>query len=101
MSLILRSRLITAGALAGAVWLAWQLASAEYVWPVVVGSTMLAASVIVALRVPLGALAVGTLLFGYIVGNRGFAQLMISTRLPLLPAELGLLLAGAWVAIEC
>src|SRR5688500_15022401 len=101
MSLILRSRLIVAGALAAAVWFAWQLASGEYVWPVIGGSIMLGASVIAALRVPLGAIVVGTLLFGYFVGNRGFAQLMISPRLPILPAELGLLLAGGWVAIEC
>jgi hypothetical protein len=30
-------------------------------------------------------------LFGYIVGNRGFAQLQLSSTLPLLPAELALL----------
>ncbi len=32
------------------------------------------------------------LIFGYIVGNRGFAQLSLSSQLPLLPAETGLLL---------
>jgi hypothetical protein len=38
----------------------------------------------------------GIVLFGYIVGNRGFAQLMPAPNLPLLPAEAVLLLAGGW-----
>lgn len=38
----------------------------------------------------------GWLLIGYIVGNRGFAQVMPAPGLPLLPAEIALLCAGAW-----
>jgi hypothetical protein len=33
----------------------------------------------------------GAVLFGYLVGNRGFAQFSLSSRLPLLPAEAALL----------
>ena len=42
----------------------------------------------------------GGLFLGYFVGNRGFAQLMPSAQLPLLPAEIGLAIAGAWLLVQ-
>jgi hypothetical protein len=33
------------------------------------------------------AMVIGVLLLGYLIGNRGFAQFLISPRIPLLPAE--------------
>jgi O-antigen ligase len=100
MSLLLRSRLIVAGAIAGAIWLAWELASGNYLWPALVSSAALGASLVFLAGVSLDRLVLGALLFGYLVGNRGFAQLMPTARLPLLPAEIGLVLAGGWMIVQ-
>lgn len=100
MSLILRTRLLTLAALAGAVWLAWQLASGDFLWPAVTTVIAVTASLVFVFGVTLDSLVVGLLLFGYLVGNRGFAQLMPSAHLPLLPAEIGLALAGSWLLVQ-
>ncbi len=100
MSLLLRSRLIVAGAIAIAVWLAWELAVGNYAWPGLVAAGALGASVVYVLGISLDRLVVGVLLFGYLVGNRGFAQIMPSPQLPLLPAEIGLLVAGGWILVQ-
>lgn len=42
--------------------------------------------------IPLGALAIGLVMAGYIVGNRGFAQFSLAGKAPLLPAELALII---------
>ncbi|MEX2044616.1 MAG: O-antigen ligase family protein [Opitutus sp.] len=39
-------------------------------------------------------------LFGYVIGNRGFAQLSLSSRLPLLPAEVALMAGIAGIIIS-
>lgn len=100
MSLLLRSRLLALGAIAVAVWLAWELAVGNYVWPALVGAGALCASAVCLLGVSFDRLVIGVLLFGYLVGNRGFAQLMPSPELPLLPAEIGLVLAGGWILVQ-
>lgn len=41
--------------------------------------------------VPLGSLVLGLVLAGYMIGNRGFAQLSLAGKIPLLPAEFALL----------
>ncbi len=89
-----------AGAIAASLWLAGQLASGEYAWPAIAFVVALSASVVVAFRVPFDVIVISTLLFGYFVGNRGFAQLMPAPSLPLLPAEIGLSLAGAWLLLQ-
>lgn len=50
--------------------------------------------------VPVDALAAGLVLFGYIAGNRGFAQLH-PPGVPLLPAEFALGLGLAFLGIRC
>lgn len=100
MSLLLRSRLIVAGAIAGAIWLAWELASGNYLWPALASAAALGTSLVFLAGVSLDRLVLGALLFGYLVGNRGFAQLMPTARLPLLPAEIGLVLAGGWMIVQ-
>jgi hypothetical protein len=42
----------------------------------------------------------GVLVCGYVVGNRGFAQLSPAGRLPLFPAELGLIVSGSLLLIQ-
>jgi len=100
MSLLLRSRLIAIGAVAVAVWLAWELAAGYYLWPALASVFIACGTLVILLGVSLEGLVLGLLLFGYLVGNRGFAQLMVSPHLPLLPAEAGLLLAGPWLLVR-
>ncbi|HVZ64996.1 MAG TPA: O-antigen ligase family protein [Opitutaceae bacterium] len=79
-------RLLTAGAVLAALVLGWDLANGNYVLLALVGA--LAALLVahwltdLASDVFLG----GLILFGYLVGNRGFAQLQVP-GVPLLPAE--------------
>lgn len=93
MDLVLRKRLIIVAATAGAVIAGWQIAN---------GSLGLIAAVCVLLLL-LGhrwlgasadALVASAVLLGYLVGNRGFAQLH-PPNLPLLPAEFALGVAFA------
>jgi len=49
---------------------------------------------------PLSTLLLGAALLGYIIGNRGFAQLYVASSLPLLPAELVLLVGGTILAVQ-
>ncbi len=69
------------------------VASGSYLWP----TLTLAAGATIFLawsRWPASALVLSLLLFGYIVGNRGFAQLYLANLLPILPAEFGLVVCG-------
>lgn len=101
MNVALRLRLLALGAIVVAVWLAWQLAHENYALPAIVSALAAMGIVVVWLRAPLGAILLGFALFGYLVGNRGFAQLMPAPWLPLLPAEFVLLAAGAWWLVQC
>ncbi len=100
MSLILRARITIGCALACSIWLAWQLAAGDYFWPALAIVGALSATLVAISRASLDVVVMGILLFGYLVGNRGFAQLMPSTQVPLLPAEIGLLIAGGWLAVQ-
>ena len=84
-------------ALAGAVLaiaLGVEVAHESFFWPAI-GLGALAAIVLIrAQSLPLPALLLGGAMFGYIVGNRGFAQLSLATGFPLLPAEFVLLVGG-------
>jgi hypothetical protein len=84
-----------------AIWLGWKLANEEFVLPVLVGVLAIGGIAITWSRASVGALALGVALFGYIVGNRGFAQIMPAPWLPILPAEIVLLVAGSWLLVQC
>ena len=79
-----------------AVWLGWLVAESAYFWPMLAASVAVAAILVRLIRLPIDVIALGLVVFGYIVGNRGFAQLMPVPGLPLLPAEAVLLVAGGW-----
>lgn len=91
-----------AGALAAGigVWAAWLLAEGNYALPALLAAIAAGALVVRLTGVALDSLVLAALLFGYIVGNRGFAQLMPVPGLPLLPAEIGLALAGGWMLFQ-
>ena len=97
----LRLRLLAIGCGIVAVWLAGQLAQGNYTLPTLIAFVALCGILVRALHAQLSAIALGVVLFGYIVGNRGFAQLMPVPSFPLLPAEIVLIITGGWVVLQC
>ena len=89
METALKQRLLTGASLAVAVVAGWQIAHESLFLAVFVGSLLLVWLARRLLQVPADALVAGGVLVGYLVGNRGFAQLH-TPGLPLLPAEAAL-----------
>ncbi len=94
MNPVWRDRLTALAAAVLGVWVAFHIADESWLLPTLLGSLALAAILIRFTSVEIDVLALGGLLVGYIVGNRGFAQFMPVPGLPLLPAEAGLATAG-------
>lgn len=95
MEPIVRQRVIAAGSLALALLAGWQIAEGSYgLAACLAGTGALFALQYILEPVP-DAMLAGMVIVGYLVGNRGFAQLH-PANLPLLPAETVLL-----VAIPC
>lgn len=97
---ILRTRLFAAGAAVIAVWLSVEIAHGEFFWPTLCAG-MLGVFLLARLQpLPLSTLALTAVAVGYVIGNRGFAQLSVSTSFPLLPAELALAFCGGLLLIQ-
>jgi O-antigen ligase len=96
----LRQALIAIVCTALAVWMGIELANGAYLWPALVGGIAVAAILSRALGLPFDVVLLGLVLAGYIVANRGFAQLVPAPGVPLLPAELALLIAGIWRIVQ-
>ena len=101
MNPIWRDRIVTVGASLLAVWLSFQLADGSLALPLAVASLAAAFVLVWVVGSPMDAIIVGFLLIGYIVANRGFAQLMPVPGLPLLPAEMGLAATTACLLWRC
>lgn len=101
MNPIWRDRLITAVGAIVAVWLTFYLAEGDLLLPLGAGVIALGLIFVRVTGVRIDAIAVGVLLFGYMVGNRGFAQLTPLPSLPILPAEIGLVVAAASIVWRC
>ncbi len=95
-----RTRLFAAGAAIVAVWLAIDIAHGRFLWPSALAGLLALFLLSRAQPLPLGHLALIVVSAGYIVGNRGFAQISLSPHFPLLPAELALLLAGGLLLVQ-
>lgn len=96
MSPQLRQTLLVAGSTALAVWMGFAIADGNLGWPIFLAALTLAAALSRLLALPFDAILVGLVLAGFILGNRGFAQQMLIPNVPLLPAEIALLVAGSW-----
>ena len=96
----LRQTLIGLAASVVAVWLGWEIADRSFFWPVLAAVVALAAILVRLTRLPFDVITLGLAVFGYIVGNRGFAQLSLSGTFPVLPAEFVLLVAGGILAVQ-
>jgi O-antigen ligase len=90
----------TAAAILGII-LAVEIAHEQYAWPVICLGVLAAIALISAQPRPISAVLLGTALVGYVVGNRGFAQLSLTSQLPLLPGEFLLLVVGGIMLVGC
>jgi len=95
-----RTRFFAAGSAILAVWLAIDIAHGRFFWPSAVAGLLALFLLARAQPLPLGHLALIIASAGYIVGNRGFAQISLSSRFPLFPAEIALLLAGGLLLVH-
>jgi O-antigen ligase len=96
-----RTRLFaTAGALL-AVALGVQIAHEAFFWPALCTAALATLIVISIQPHSVTTLLLGGALVGYIIGNRGFAQISAAGGLPILPAELVLLIGGVILVVHC
>jgi O-antigen ligase len=93
--------LFAAGAGLVAVWLGVHIAQQQYFWPALAGVALLLFALARWQPLPLGTVLLGGAVCGYIVANRGFAQIMLLPNQPLLPAEAVLALAGGLLLVQC
>src|SRR5581483_8698793 len=84
-----------------AIFVGWEIGNESMGWPVLT-TMVLAGFILMRLQpLPIGTVLLGGALIGYIVGNRGFAQLSLAGNIPLLPAEFVLLVAGVTLIFQC
>lgn len=96
----LRQTLVTLAAAAVAIWLGFKVAEGSYLLPSVAATIAVGAGLTRLFRLPFDVILTGMVIFGYLAGNRGFAQLMPAPGVPLFPAEAVLLVAGSWRCIR-
>ena len=96
-----RTRFFAVGAGVLAVWFGASIARQEFFWPAVVGVALVLFALTRWQPLPLATLLLGAVVFGYVIGNRGFAQIMILPNQPLLPAEALLALGGGLLLVQC
>lgn len=97
---IWRTRLFAGAGAVLAIVTGFLIASESLFWP---GVCLACATALVLTRLqplPLSTLVLGGAAFGYIVGNRGFAQLSLTRFFPLLPGEVALLVGGTALVVQ-
>lgn len=100
MSPSLRNALIAIGAALLACWMGWEIADGSYALPLLLAMICLVAVSSRLTSVDANVALLGIVLVGYLVGNRGFAQLMPAPGVPLLPAEICLLVTVPWMIAQ-
>jgi O-antigen ligase len=96
----IRDWLVKAGSVLLAVWLGWSIAGGSVGMAAFAAVVSLAVLLVRLTRLQGAAILLGLLLVGYVVGNRGFAQILPVPFLPLFPAELGLAVCLGWLVIQ-
>jgi O-antigen ligase len=96
-----RTRLVAIAATIIAVWIGSAIAGAEFTWPAVFAGALGLVILVAIQPLPFDTLLLGAVCFGYIVGNRGFAQISVTGSIPLLPAEFVLVCATAILVVRC
>lgn len=97
LSLKLQRLLLTAAVLGAAIYVAVGIADGDYAFAATLAGLAIVGTLHRLLRLPADVLVLGGVIFGYIVGNRGFAQQSLLQSAPLLPAEFALGLGMAWL----
>jgi hypothetical protein len=101
MNPALKQLLIASVASIVAIRIGFELANGSYFWPSVALFVATTAVLTRIYRLPIDVILLGMVLFGYLVGNRGFAQLTVTPGIPLFPAEFVLAIAAGWALIAC
>jgi O-antigen ligase len=97
---VLRMRIVVVVTMIVAVWLGTKIAQTEFFWPALAAGSLGAIALTQLQPLSIGTLLLGAAVFGYIVGNRGFAQISVTGDIPLLPAEFVLLVAGGILLVQ-
>jgi hypothetical protein len=97
----LRNTLVLITAAFLAVVLGWQLAQGIYAWAALASLGAVAAILVFFTKTSTDVTLLSLLIVGYIVGNRGFAQLTPAPGLIFLPAEACLVVTVGWLLIQC
>lgn len=100
LSPLWRTRVFALGGAITALWLGAAIARGEMFWPGIVGAGLLGLIFARGRIHPPAALVLAAALFGYVAGNRGFAQLSVLPSFPLLPAEAALLAGAVLLAVN-
>lgn len=95
-----RTRIFAACGAVLAVVMGAAIAQEAFLWPAVVAGALVTVMIIYVQPLPLPTLLLGAAAVGYIVGNRGFAQLYLAGAFPLLPAELVLVVGIAVTFVQ-
>jgi hypothetical protein len=93
--ILLRDKLLIGSAVFVAILTGFGVATGDWFWPLLSAASGGALLFLRLSPLPFLPALLVALVFGYFVGNRGFAQLSASERLPLFPAEVGLTLGLA------
>ena len=101
VSPIWRTRLTTIVASALALWFGAGLAQQEYFWPILIAGVLTMLTLSRLLRLPIDVILLGMTLFGYLAGNRGFAQISLMSQFPLFPAEFVMLATSTTILVKC
>lgn len=96
-----RTRFFAAGAAVIAVWLGVELAHGALFWPAACAGALALFLLARFQPLPLGTLLLTAVAAGYILGNRGFAQISLSGSFPFLPGEVALVVAGGLLLVHC
>lgn len=96
-----RNRFFAAAAAPVAIWLGYDIAQGSFFWPACCAVGLALFLLVRWQPRPLSTLLLAALAAGYVVGNRGFAQISLVSNFPLLPAEAALLVAGALLLLQC
>jgi O-antigen ligase len=98
---IWRTRLVASIAAIVAVWWGVAVANGDTFWPMCFTAGLVVFMISRFQPLPLSTLILSATVLGYVIGNRGFAQLSLSPKFPFLPGELALACGGPLLLVQC
>jgi hypothetical protein len=101
LSPTLRAGLFAGAGAILAVVMGFMIANGAFFWPGLALGGLTALLVVSVQPLPLSTVVLGGAMVGYVVGNRGFAQLSLLGNFPLLPGEFTLAVGGCALLLHC